>query len=71
VCEGAAGDEPTVRRAIADTSRRDLHVVSEGFHKCGNLSALWQGGTFIKFVTRQLSKTNAVNLRTVLLLVIE
>jgi hypothetical protein len=53
VCECAAGDEPTVRRAIAATSSRDVARGVRRFHKCGNLSALWQEGIFIKFVKRQ------------------
>lgn len=36
VCEGAAGDEPTVGRAIADTSRRDVA------HGVRRLPEVWQ-----------------------------
>ena len=50
VCEGATVDEPTVGRAIAEGT---LHVVSDAFHKCGNLSVLWQEDICIKFVKRQ------------------
>jgi hypothetical protein len=45
--------------------------VSDAFHKCGNLSALWREGVFIKFVQRQPWKINPVNFRTVLLLIFE
>ena len=48
--EAATVDEPTVGRAIAEGT---LHVVSDAFHKCGNLSVLWQKDIFTKFVKRQ------------------
>jgi hypothetical protein len=50
VREGAAVDEPTIGRTIAEGT---LHVVSDAFHKSVNLSVLWLEGIFIKLVKRE------------------
>jgi hypothetical protein len=53
VCEGAAGDEPSVGRAIADTSRRDVARGVRRLSQVWQLVCKWQKAVFIKFVKRQ------------------
>jgi hypothetical protein len=55
VCDGAAGDEPTVGRAIADTSRRDVARGVRRLSQVWQLVCKWQERVFIKFVNRQPS----------------
>jgi hypothetical protein len=55
VCEGAAGNEPTVGRAVADTSRRDVARGVRRLSQVWQLVCKWQELVFIKFVNRQPS----------------
>jgi hypothetical protein len=71
VCDGVAGDEPTVGHAVADTSRRDVARGVRRLSQVWQLVCKWQEGIFIKFVKRQPWKTNPLNFRIVLLLIIK